>query len=47
MTLTDLLGKVKPSQLVDENLYTTALEYIFMDTTKIHKSDFPHDQLSV
>ena len=47
MTSTDLLRKVKPSQLVDENLYTAALEYIFMDITKIHKSDFPHDQLSV
>ena len=47
MTLTDLLRKVKPSQLVDENLYTAALEYTFMDTTKTHKSDFPHDQLSV
>ena len=47
MTLTDLLGKVKPSQLVDENLYTAALEYTFMDTTEIYKSDLPHDQLSV
>ena len=47
MTSTDLLRKVKPSQLVDENLYTAALEYIFMDTTEIQKSDLPHDQLSV
>ena len=47
MTLTDLLRKVKPSQLVDENLYTAALEYIFMDATEIQKSDLPHDQLSV
>ena len=47
MTLTDLLGKVKPSQLVDENLYTAALEYTFMDTTEIYKSDLPHVQLSV
>ena len=39
MTLTDLLGKVKPSQLVDQNLYTAALEYNFMDTTEIYKSD--------
>ena len=47
MTSTDLLRKVKPSQLVDENLYTAALEYIFMDTTEIYRSDFPHDQLSM
>ena len=34
-------------QLVDQNLYTAALEYTFMDTTEIYKSDFPHDRLSV
>ena len=39
MTSTDLLRKVKPSQLVDENLHTAALEYTFMDTTEIYKSD--------
>ena len=47
MTSNDLLGKVKPSQLVDQNLYTAALEYNLMDTTEIYKSDLPHDQLSV
>ena len=47
MSITDLLEKVRPSQLVDQNLYTAALEYSHTHTCKINKSEFSQDQLSV
>ena len=47
MSITDLLGKVRQSQLADQNLYTAALEHSYMHMCDINKSEFSQDQLSV
>ena len=47
MSLSDLLEKVRPTQLADQNFYTAALEYNCMDMSKICKSEFSQNQLSM
>ena len=47
MSLNDLVEKVRPSKLADQNFYTAALEYNFMDMSKIRASEFCQNQLTV
>ena len=47
ISLNDLLEKVRPSKLADQNLYTAALEYHCMDKSEICASEFSQDQLTV